>query len=127
MLGIKYDIRKATPYDAYDLVDFDVPVGSNGDCYDRYLMRLAEMRQSLRIIEQCLNQMPAGDVRTGEIHNNDSDDANDDSSDDAKCVPPSRAEMKTSMEALIHHFKLFTQGFQVTISGIQYEGFFFTV
>jgi len=75
----------------------DVPVGSNGDCYDRYLMRLAEMRQSLRIIEQCLNQMPAGDVRT----------------DDAKCVPPSRAEMKTSMEALIHHFKLFTQGFTV--------------
>ena len=117
MLGIKYDIRKATPYDAYDLVDFDVPVGSNGDCYDRYLMRLAEMRQSLRIIEQCLNQMPAGDVRTGEIHDNDSDDANDDanddSSDDAKCVPPSRAEMKTSMEALIHHFKLFTQGFTV--------------
>ena len=64
----------------------------------RYLMRMAEMRQSLRIIEQCLNQMPAGDVRT----------------DDAKCVPPSRAEMKTSMEALIHHFKLFTQGFQVS-------------
>merc|ERR1711862_513853 len=74
-----------------------VPVGSNGDCYDRYLQRMAEMRQSLRIIEQCLNQMPAGDVRT----------------DDAKCVPPTRAEMKTSMEALIHHFKLFTQGFQV--------------
>merc|ERR1719392_551450 len=95
--GIKYDIRKATPYDAYDLVDFDVPVGSNGDCYDRYLQRMAEMRQSLRIIEQCLNQMPAGDVRT----------------DDAKCVPPNRAEMKTSMEALIHHFKLFTQGFTV--------------
>jgi len=95
--GIKYDIRKAAPYDAYDLVDFDVPVGSHGDCYDRYLMRMAEMRQSLRIIEQCLNQMPAGDVRT----------------DDAKCVPPSRAEMKTSMEALIHHFKLFTQGFPV--------------
>merc|ERR1711926_42318 len=98
--GIKYDIRKAQPYDAYDLVDFDVPVGSHGDCYDRYLMRMAEMRQSLRIIEQCLNQMPAGDVRT----------------DDAKCVPPSRAEMKTSMEALIHHFKLFTQGFQVSLN-----------
>merc|ERR1719410_1255518 len=95
--GIKWDLRKAQPYDAYDLVDFDVPVGSNGDCYDRYLMRMAEMRQSLRIIEQCLNQMPAGDVRT----------------DDAKCVPPSRAEMKSSMEALIHHFKLFTQGFTV--------------
>merc|ERR1712115_762780 len=95
--GIKYDLRKAQPYDAYDRVDFDVPIGTNGDCYDRYLMRMLEMRQSLRIIEQCLNQMPAGDVRT----------------DDAKCVPPSRAEMKTSMESLIHHFKLFTQGFQV--------------
>ena len=83
-----------------------MPVGTNGDCYDRYLMRMLEMRQSLRIIEQCLNQMPAGDVRT----------------DDAKCVPPSRAEMKTSMESLIHHFKLFTQGFQVAISGIQHEG-----
>merc|ERR1712193_229359 len=95
--GIKWDLRKSQPYDAYDLVDFDVPVGTNGDCYDRYLMRMLEMRQSLRIIEQCLNQMPEGDVRT----------------DDAKCVPPSRAEMKSSMEALIHHFKLFTQGFQV--------------
>ena len=90
-------MRKAQPYDAYDLVDFDIPVGSRGDCYDRYLMRMAEMRQSLRIIEQCLNDMPAGEVRT----------------DDAKCVPPNRAEMKNSMEALIHHFKLFTQGFQV--------------
>mgnify|MGYP002049419843 FL=1 len=59
--GIKYDIRKAAPYDAYDLVDLDVPVGTKGDCYDRYLMRMAEMRQSLRIIEQCLNQMPAGE------------------------------------------------------------------
>jgi len=95
--GIKWDLRKSQPYDAYDLVDFDVPVGTNGDCYDRYLMRMLEMRESLRIIEQCLNQMPEGDVRT----------------DDAKCVPPSRAEMKTSMESLIHHFKLFTQGFQV--------------
>merc|ERR1712203_277501 len=95
--GIKWDLRKSQPYDAYDLVDFDVPVGTNGDCYDRYLIRIAEMRQSIRIIEQCLNQMPEGDVRT----------------DDAKCVPPSRAEMKTSMESLIHHFKLFTQGSQV--------------
>merc|ERR1712193_373324 len=62
--GIKWDLRKSQPYDAYDLVDFDVPVGTNGDCYDRYLMRMLEMRQSLRIIEQCLNQMPEGDVRT---------------------------------------------------------------
>jgi len=95
--GIKWDLRKSQPYDAYDLVDFDVPVGRNGDCYDRYLCRMMEMRQSLRIIYQCLNDMPEGDIQT----------------DDAKCVPPSRAEMKTSMEALIHHFKLFTQGFTV--------------
>ncbi|XP_043475645.1 NADH-ubiquinone oxidoreductase 49 kDa subunit [Leptopilina heterotoma] len=95
--GIKWDLRKTQPYDAYDLVEFDVPVGANGDCYDRYLIRLEEMRQSLRIILQCLNQMPAGEVRV----------------DDAKIMPPSRKEMKESMEALIHHFKLFTQGFQV--------------
>jgi len=95
--GIKWDLRKTQPYDAYDQVDFDVPVGRNGDCYDRYLCRLMEMRQSLHIMHQCLNKMPEGDVRT----------------DDAKCVPPTRAEMKTSMEALIHHFKLYTQGFTV--------------
>merc|ERR1712179_735211 len=95
--GIKWDLRKSQPYDAYDLVDFDVPIGTNGDTYDRYLIRLEEMRQSLRIIEQCLNQMPAGEVRT----------------DDAKVVPPRRAEMKSSMEGLIHHFKLFSQGYQV--------------
>lgn len=95
--GIKWDLRKAAPYDAYDLVEFDVPVGIHGDCYDRYLIRVAEMRESLKIILQCLNQMPAGEVRC----------------DDAKIVPPRRQEMKTSMEALIHHFKLYTQGFQV--------------
>ena len=95
--GIKWDLRKTAPYDAYDLVDFDVPIGKNGDCYDRYLCRIEEMRQSLRIIYQCLNQMPPGEVRI----------------DDAKIVPPRREEMKTSMEALIHHFKLYTQGFQV--------------
>jgi len=95
--GIKWDLRKSQPYDAYDLVDFDIPIGKNGDTYDRYLIRLEEMRQSMRIIEQCLNQMPAGEVRT----------------DDAKVVPPRRAEMKSSMEGLIHHFKLFTQGYQV--------------
>ncbi|XP_014204277.1 NADH-ubiquinone oxidoreductase 49 kDa subunit [Copidosoma floridanum] len=95
--GIKWDIRKSEPYDAYDLVEFDIPIGIRGDCYDRYLCRMEEMRQSLRIIEQCLNKMPRGEVKT----------------DDAKIVPPSRKEMKTSMEALIHHFKLFTQGFQV--------------
>ncbi|XP_047038857.1 NADH-ubiquinone oxidoreductase 49 kDa subunit isoform X1 [Helicoverpa zea] len=95
--GIKWDLRKSQPYDAYHLVDFDVPIGTNGDCYDRYLCRVEEMRQSLRIIDQCLNNMPPGEIKT----------------DDAKLTPPSREEMKTSMEALIHHFKLFTQGYQV--------------
>ncbi|CAH0549058.1 unnamed protein product [Brassicogethes aeneus] len=95
--GIKWDLRKVQPYDAYHLVDFDVPIGTKGDCYDRYLIRLEEMRQSLRIIDQCLNQMPAGEIKT----------------DDAKLMPPTRSEMKTSMEALIHHFKIFTQGYQV--------------
>jgi len=95
--GIKWDLRKTQPYDGYENYDFDIPIGTNGDCYDRYLIRIAEMRQSIRIIEQCLNKMPEGDIST----------------DDAKCVPPSRAEMKTSMESLIHHFKLYTQGFQV--------------
>lgn len=95
--GIRWDLRKQQPYDAYDLVEFDVPIGTKGDCYDRYLCRLEEMRQSIRIIEQCLNQMPKGEVRV----------------DDAKLMPPRRGEMKQSMEALIHHFKLFTQGYQV--------------
>merc|ERR1719291_386220 len=95
--GIKWDLRKSQPYDGYENYDFDIPVGTNGDCYDRYLIRVAEMRQSIRIIEQCLNKMPEGDIST----------------DDAKCVPPNRAEMKSSMESLIHHFKLYTQGFQV--------------
>lgn len=95
--GIKWDLRKTQPYDAYHLMEFDVPIGTNGDCYDRYLIRMEEMRQSLRIIDQCLNQMPPGEVKT----------------DDAKISTPSRAEMKDSMEALIHHFKLFTQGYQV--------------
>ncbi|XP_066956055.1 NADH-ubiquinone oxidoreductase 49 kDa subunit [Macrobrachium rosenbergii] len=95
--GIKWDLRKAQPYDAYGLVEFEVPVGKNGDTYDRYLVRVEEMRQSLHIIEQCLNQMPPGEVRV----------------DDAKVSPPKRSEMKSSMEALIHHFKVFTQGYQV--------------
>jgi NADH dehydrogenase (ubiquinone) Fe-S protein 2 len=95
--GIKWDLRKSQPYDAYHLVEFDVPIGTKGDCYDRYLCRIEEMRQSLRIIDQCLNQMPPGEIKV----------------DDAKLTPPTRHEMKTSMEALIHHFKLFTQGYQV--------------
>lgn len=95
--GIPYDIRKNQPYDAYDKVEFDVPVGTNGDCYDRYLCRMEEFRQSLRIIHQCLNQMPAGPVRV----------------EDYKIAPPPRAAMKENMEALIHHFLLYTKGYAV--------------
>lgn len=95
--GIPWDLRKEQPYDAYDLVDFDIPVGKKGDCYDRYLCRVEEMRQSLRIIDQCINQMPSGPIKV----------------DDNKIVPPSRTEMKESMEALIHHFKLFSEGYTV--------------
>ena len=95
--GVPWDLRRAQPYDMYHKVDFDVPVARNGDCYDRYLVRVAEMRQSVRIIEQCLAQMPAGPVKV----------------QDTKISPPSRTEMKRSMEALIHHFKLFTEGYHV--------------
>jgi NADH dehydrogenase (ubiquinone) Fe-S protein 2 len=95
--GIKWDIRKTQPYDAYDKVEFDVPIGVNGDCFDRYLCRMEEMRQSLRIMDQCINKMPAGEYKI----------------DDHKITPPKRSEMKESMEALIHHFKLFSEGFLV--------------
>lgn len=107
--------RKVAPYDAYDQVEFDVPVGKNGDCYDRYLCRVEEFRQSLRIINQCLDKMPPGQIKV----------------DDHKIVPPPRASMKEcvlplswwrarelmrvsrSMESLIHHFKLFSEGYSV--------------
>jgi len=95
--GMPWDLRKAQPYAKYAQVEFDVPVGSNGDCYDRYLVRVEEMRQSVHIIRQCLDKMPPGPVRT----------------DDKKVTPPPRAEMKRSMEALIHHFKLYTEGVHV--------------
>jgi len=95
--GVAWDLRKSEPYDVYDKMDFDIPVGKNGDCYDRYILRLEEMRQSLRIMKQCLEQMPGGPVR----------------SCDPKISPPRRADMKTSMEALIHHFKLYTEGYHV--------------
>ncbi|MDX3905008.1 MAG: NADH-quinone oxidoreductase subunit D [Pigmentiphaga sp.] len=97
--GIAWDLRKMQPYEVYDLVDFDVPVGVNGDCYDRYLVRIEEMRQSNRIIKQCVEWLRnnPGPVMTS----------------NHKVAPPSRAEMKTSMEELIHHFKLFTEGFHV--------------
>ncbi len=95
--GVPWDLRRAQPYDKYAEVTFDVPVGRNGDCYDRFLVRMWEMRESVRIIKECLAKMPAGPVRV----------------QDHKFTPPSRAEMKRSMEALIHHFKLFTEGFHV--------------
>lgn len=95
--GVPWDVRKSQPYDAYGEVEFDVPVGVNGDCYDRYLCRMEEFRQSLRIIHQCLNKMPAGPIRV----------------EDYKISPPPRAAMKENMEALIHHFLLFTKGYTV--------------
>ena len=95
--GVAWDLRKAQPYDVYDRMDFDIPIGKNGDCYDRYLVRIEEMRQSLHIMRQCLDQMPGGPVKTL----------------DRKIAPPPRAEMKRSMEALIHHFKLYTEGYHV--------------
>ena len=95
--GVPWDLRKAQPYDVYDEMDFDIPIGKNGDCYDRYLVRVEEMRQSVRIIRQCIENMPDGPVMT----------------EDGKVGPPARGEMKRSMEALIHHFKLYTEGFHV--------------
>jgi NADH-quinone oxidoreductase subunit D len=95
--GVPWDLRKAQPYDAYAEFDFDIPVGKQGDCFERYMVRLEEMRQSVRIIQQCLATMPDGPVRT----------------EDPKISPPRRAEMKHSMEALIHHFKLYTEGYHV--------------
>lgn len=95
--GIDWDLRKTQPYDVYSKMNFDIPVGTHGDCYDRYLIRIEEMRQSLRIMEQCINEMPLGAVKVI----------------DHKITPPSRTDMKTSMESLIHHFKLFTEGYSV--------------
>ena len=95
--GVPWDLRKSQPYDVYDRMNFDIPVGKNGDCFDRYLIRLEEMRQSIRIIGQCLSEIPSGPVT---VENN-------------KISPPKRADMKTSMEALIHHFKLYTEGYHV--------------
>jgi NADH-quinone oxidoreductase subunit D len=95
--GVPWDLRRAQPYDVYERMEFDIPVGKNGDSYDRYLVRMEEMRQSLRIIRQCLAELPSGPVLTN----------------DRKFVPPSRGDMKRSMEALIHHFKLYTEGYHV--------------
>ncbi|RYD63332.1 MAG: NADH-quinone oxidoreductase subunit D [Sphingomonadales bacterium] len=95
--GIPWDLRKSQPYDVYDRMDFEIPVGTRGDCYDRFMVRVEEVYQSARIMKQCLNEMPSGPI----------------ASLDRKVVPPKRAEMKQSMEALIHHFKLYTEGFHV--------------
>ncbi len=95
--GVAWDLRRSQPYDAYDQFDFDVPIGKNGDCYDRYVCRVEEMAQSLKIIRQCISDMPQGPVLA----------------EDAKIAPPRRGDMKQSMEALIHHFKLYTEGFHV--------------
>ncbi len=95
--GIPWDLRRSRPYDMYDQVEFNLALGRNGDCYDRYLVRVLEMRESLRIIDQCLKKMKPGPVKV----------------QDHKIAPPKRAEMKRSMEALIHHFKLYTEGFHV--------------
>jgi NADH dehydrogenase (ubiquinone) Fe-S protein 2 len=98
--GVPWDLRRTQPYEVYDRLEFDMPLGTRGDCYDRYLLRVEEMRQSLRLIMQCLNHLPQGVVKT----------------DDAKVTPPSRHQMKQSMESLIHHFKYFTEGMVVPAS-----------
>lgn len=95
--GVAWDLRKSQPYEKYSEVEFDIPVGKHGDCYSRYLVRMEEMRQSLRIIKQCVEKMPKGPVVTA----------------DARIAPPKRGLMKHSMEALIHHFKLYTEGYHV--------------
>ena len=97
--GAAWDLRKAQPYECYNEMEFDIPIGKNGDCYDRYLIRMQEMRESLKIMKQCVNRL-LGAERTGPVSNAD-----------GKVVPPKRGEMKRSMEALIHHFKLYTEGF----------------
>jgi NADH-quinone oxidoreductase subunit D len=95
--GVHWDLRRSQPYECYSELDFRIPIGKNGDNYDRYVQRMEEMRESVKIMRQCIEKMPAGPVM----------------STDNKVVPPRRGEMKTSMEALIHHFKLYTEGFHV--------------
>jgi len=95
--GVTWDLRRNQPYEVYDELEFSVPVGTSGDCYERYLVRMEEMRESVKIIDQCLARMPEGPVKVV----------------DNKISPPTRSEMKNSMEALIHHFKLYTEGYHV--------------
>jgi NADH-quinone oxidoreductase subunit D len=95
--GVAWDLRKSQPYDCYNQMEFNIPIGKNGDCYDRYLCRIEEMRESVKIIKQCLANMPKGQVKVF----------------DSKISPPPKKDLKESMEALIHHFKLFTEGYRV--------------
>jgi NADH dehydrogenase (ubiquinone) Fe-S protein 2 len=95
--GVSWDLRKDQPYEVYDRVDFDVPIGTNGDSFDRYILRMEEMRQSIRIIVQCVNALPSGPV----------------SVENTKYTSPSRTDMKKSMESLIHHFKYYSEGMEV--------------
>jgi len=99
--GAAWDLRKAQPYECYAEMDFDIPIGKNGDCYDRYLIRMEEMRQATKIMKQCVEKLSS---ETGRGPFN---------SDDGKVVPPMRGQMKRSMEGLIHHFKLYTEGYHV--------------
>ena len=98
--GLEWDLRKSQPYEIYNELEFDILAGANGDCYDRYLIRVFEMKQSIHIIEQCLDNIPFGPIKT----------------DDNKITPPSRFDIKQSMEALIHHFKFYTSGINVPAS-----------
>ena len=95
--GVPWDLRKSQPYDCYENINFKIPIGKNGDCYDRYLCRMEEMRESVNIIKHCLKNMPKGPIKTI----------------DGKISPPKKSELKNSMEALIHHFKLFSEGYRV--------------
>ena len=99
--GAAWDLRKAQPYECYSELDFDIPIGKNGDYYDRYCIRMEEMRQSVRLMQQCCEKLMSAEGQGPHV------------TDDKKVVPPKRAEMKRSMEALIHHFKLYTEGFHV--------------
>jgi NADH-quinone oxidoreductase subunit D len=99
--GAAWDLRKAQPYECYSELDFDIPVGKNGDNYDRYLIRMEEMRQAVRIMKQCIEKLNSPEGKTPI------------SSGDRKIVPPTRSEMKRSMEATIHHFKLYSEGHRV--------------
>jgi NADH-quinone oxidoreductase subunit D len=99
--GAAWDLRKAQPYECYEEMDFDIPVGKNGDCYDRYLIRMEEMRQSVKIMKQCCDKLQSASGQGPVV------------TDDGKIAPPRRGEMKRSMEALIHHFKLYTEGYKV--------------